>query len=30
MISLLAQNQPQRAGNGTAGTGNGGDPAPTR
>lgn len=28
MISLLAQNQPQRAGNGTAGTANGGDPGP--
>jgi hypothetical protein len=28
MISLLAQNQPQRAGNGTAGTTNGGDPGP--
>ena len=28
MISLLAQNQPQRAGNGTAGTGNGGDAGP--
>lgn len=28
MISLLAQNQPQRAGNGTAGTGNGGDTGP--
>jgi hypothetical protein len=28
MISLLAQNQPQRAGNGTTGTGNGGDAGP--
>jgi hypothetical protein len=28
MISLLAQTQPQRAGNGTAGTGNGGDAGP--
>jgi hypothetical protein len=28
MISLLAQNQPQRAGSGTAGTGNGGDAGP--
>ncbi|HEY5079520.1 MAG TPA: hypothetical protein VII43_06715 [Opitutaceae bacterium] len=28
MIALLAQNQPQRAGNGTAGTGNGGDTGP--
>jgi len=28
VIALLAQNQPQRAGNGTAGTGNGGDPGP--
>ena len=28
MVSLLAQNQPQRAGNGTAGTGNGGDAGP--
>jgi hypothetical protein len=28
MISLLAQSQPQRAGSGTAGTGNGGDAGP--
>lgn len=28
MIALLAQDQPQRAGNGTAGTGNGGDQGP--
>ena len=28
MIALLAQNQPQRAGNGTAGTSNGGDSGP--
>jgi hypothetical protein len=28
MIALLAQNQPQRAGSGTAGTSNGGDPGP--
>ncbi len=28
MISLLAQTQPQRAGNGTTGTGNGGDAGP--
>jgi len=28
MIALLAQNQPQRAGGGTAGTGNGGDSGP--
>jgi hypothetical protein len=28
MIALLAQNQPQRTGNGTAGTGNGGDTGP--
>ena len=28
MIQLLAQNQPQRAGNGTAGTTNGGNPGP--
>jgi hypothetical protein len=28
MIALLAQNQPQRAGNGTAGTTNGGTPGP--
>ncbi len=28
MISLLAQNQPQRAGNGTTGTANGGDTGP--
>jgi hypothetical protein len=28
MVALLAQNQPQRTGNGTAGTGNGGDTGP--
>jgi hypothetical protein len=28
MVALLAQNQPQRAGNGTTGTGNGGDAGP--
>ena len=28
MVQLLAQNQPQRAGNGTAGAANGGDPGP--
>jgi hypothetical protein len=29
MVSLLAQNQPQRAGNGTSGTSNGGDTGPS-